>query len=186
MRVRGRIECVDRVVNYWKNWYIALNEVELDEENKKEKLGAVKSGWRGFNFIYLCSGTKFCVESADEGGFSRESGYTLKKGGRAGRVFFQGIHCFHCTKGANGSNGGDGTSRSPLFCFRIARKTSPLKNSTFSKSPLQSWVDRTSTGGGIYTSIYLLARPEFSCFLAIKDYRAFIYLFLLPDFKDID
>lgn len=147
--------------------YIALNEVELDEENKKEKLGAVKSGWREFNFIYLCSGTKFCVESADEGGFSRESGYTLKKGGRVGRVFFQGIHCFHCTKGANGSNGGDGTSRSPLFCFRIARKTSPLKNSTFSKSPLQSWVDRTSTEGGIYLHI-LACSPRIFVFLGDK------------------
>lgn len=117
------------------------------------------------------------------GGFSRESGYTLKKGGGGGleESSFR-VSIVFGTKGANGSNGGDGTSRSPLFRFRIARKTSPLKNSTFSESHSRpEWIElqEEEEEEERYTSIYLLARLEFSCFLAIKDYRAFIYLFLL-------
>lgn len=45
------------------------------------------------------------------------------------------IHCSSGTKGANGSNGWRRhVEESPLFRFRIARKTSPLKNSTKSLS----------------------------------------------------
>lgn len=126
------------------------------------------------------------------GGFSRESGYTLKKGGGGGleESSFR-VSIVSGTKGANGSNGGDGTSRSPLFRFRIARKTSPLKNSTFSESHSRpEWIELQEEEEEEERYFHILAcSPRIFVFLGNKRLSC-IYLSLLvdtlPDFKDID